>query len=62
MAVKASNVETIIARKDDAVDIILGINQGYGWDVCVDAVGMEANQNLFSESKNLIQGEVGTIK
>ena len=62
MAAKAANVETINARENDAVEIIRGMTRGYGADVCVDAVGMEADQSLFSKAKNLIQGEVGTMK
>lgn len=62
MAARAANVETINASKGDVVEIIRSLTQGYGADVCVDAVGMEADQSLFSKAKNLVQGEVGTMK
>jgi len=62
MARKAANVETIDASKVDAVEVIRSMTGGYGADVCVDAVGMEADHNFFTKALNLIQGEVGTMK
>lgn len=62
MAGKAANVETINAKDNDAVEMIRDMTGGYGADVCVDAVGMEADQSFLSKAKNLIQGEVGTMK
>ncbi|MDN3725114.1 zinc-dependent alcohol dehydrogenase [Aequorivita sp. SDUM287046] len=62
MAKKAANVEVINGKKSDAVQLIRDMTGGYGADVCVDAVGMEAEHGLLSRAKNLIQGEVGTMK
>lgn len=62
MARKAANVETINGEKEDAVEIIRSLTNGYGADVCVDAVGMEADHGFLTKAKNFIQGEVGTIK
>ena len=62
MARKAANVETINGKKGDAVEIIRSLTGGYGADVCVDAVGMEADHGLLTKAKNLLQGEVGTMK
>ena len=46
MAKEVANVETIDADDVDPVDAIIEMTQGYGADVCVDAVGMEAEHKL----------------
>ncbi|WP_159799148.1 zinc-dependent alcohol dehydrogenase [Flavobacterium sp. MK4S-17] len=62
MAKKAAKVETINAKENDAVEIIRSMTNGYGADVCVDAVGMEAHRTFIDKAMNVIQGEVGTMK
>lgn len=62
MAKKAANVEIINGAKEDAVEVIRGLTNGYGADVCVDAVGMEADHGFLTKAKNFFQGEVGTMK
>lgn len=62
MAKKAAHVEVINGKEQDAVQMIRDMTGGYGADVCVDAVGMEASHSLIGKAKNLIQGEVGTMK
>ena len=62
MARKAANVETINGAKEDAVEVIRGLTNGYGADVCVDAVGMEADHGFITKAKNFFQGEVGTMR
>lgn len=62
MAGRAAGAETINAKEVDAVEMIRDMTGGYGADVCVDAVGMEADHGFLSKAKNLIQGEVGTMK
>lgn len=62
MARKAANVETIDGSKVDAVEVIRSMTGGYGADVCVDAVGMEADHNFLTKALNVIQGEAGTMK
>jgi alcohol dehydrogenase len=42
MARQVANAETIDVDDEDPVDRVLALTQGYGADVCVDAVGMEA--------------------
>lgn len=59
---KAANVETIDGSKVDAVEVIRHMTGGYGADVCVDAVGMEADHSFFTKALNVIQGEAGTMK
>lgn len=61
MAKKAANIETINSKEVDAVEVIREMTNGYGADVCVDAVGMEADRSLLAKAKNLIQGEMGSI-
>lgn len=62
MAKKAANVEIINGAKEDAVEIIRGMTNGYGADVCVDAVGMEADHGFLTKARNVLQGEVGTMR
>jgi S-(hydroxymethyl)glutathione dehydrogenase/alcohol dehydrogenase len=62
MARKAANSEIIDGSKVDAVEVIRQMTNGYGADVCVDAVGMEADHSFFTKALNVIQGEAGTMK
>ena len=62
MARKAANVEIINGAKEDAVEVIRGMTNGYGADVCVDAVGMEADHGFITKARNFFQGEVGTMR
>ena len=62
MAKKAANVETINYDDADVVEVIRSMTGGYGADVCVDAVGMEADRNFWTKAKNVFQGEMGTMK
>lgn len=58
----AANVETINAAEEDAVEVIRQMTGGYGADVCVDAVGMEAHRNFGEKMMNVIQMEKGSMK
>jgi alcohol dehydrogenase len=62
MARKAANVETINAKEVDAVEVIREMTKGYGADVCVDAVGMEADRTVLEKAMNVIQMEKGSMK
>lgn len=62
MARKAANAETINYNEVDAVEVIRDMTGGYGADVCVDAVGMEADHTLWTKMKNVVQMEAGTMK
>ncbi|HYE76377.1 MAG TPA: zinc-dependent alcohol dehydrogenase [bacterium] len=42
MAQTAANAETIDANAGDAGELLLELTDGYGADICIDAVGMEA--------------------
>jgi S-(hydroxymethyl)glutathione dehydrogenase/alcohol dehydrogenase len=58
----AANSETINASEVDPVQVIRDMTDGYGADVCVDAVGMEANRTVFEKLKNIIEFEKGSMK
>jgi S-(hydroxymethyl)glutathione dehydrogenase / alcohol dehydrogenase len=62
MAKRAANVETINYNDGDAVEKIRQMTGGYGADVCVDAVGMEADRGVWTKALNVIQGEIGTMR
>ena len=63
MAKKAANSETILWESEDqVVEIIRGMTEGRGADVCIDAVGMEADRNLLEKAKAVINLEKGTTK
>ena len=49
-------------RKADPVQAIRDLTEGRGADVCVDAVGMEANRNLFDKLSNIVHAQAGSIK
>ncbi len=62
MARKSANVETINSAEVDAVDAIRAMTGGYGADVCVDAVGMEADRSFLDKALNVVQLEKGSMK
>lgn len=62
MARKSANAEVINASEVDAVAVIRDMTGGYGADVCVDAVGMEADRNALEKALNVVQMEKGTMK
>jgi alcohol dehydrogenase len=62
LAARVNNVETINSDKVDAVEWILDITDGRGADVCVDAVGMEADRSFLEKVKAVVNVEKGTAK
>ena len=54
--------ETINAKDYDAAEVIREMTGGYGADVCVDAVGMEADRSPFEKAANILQMEKGSMK
>lgn len=54
--------ETINAKELDPVEVIREMTGGYGADVCIDAVGMEADRSTLESIKNVFQGQQGSIK
>ncbi len=62
MARKAAKSETINASEVNVVEAIRSMSAGYGADVCVDAVGMEADRTALEKALNVVQLEKGTMK
>jgi S-(hydroxymethyl)glutathione dehydrogenase / alcohol dehydrogenase len=58
---EANNVETINAYEVDAIEAIREMTNGRGADVCVDAVGMEADRSFLDKVKAMVNFEKGTI-
>lgn len=59
-AKSANNVETINAHEVDAIEVIREMTNGRGADVCVDAVGMEADRTFLDKMKAVVNFEKGT--
>ncbi len=57
-----NDVITINPNEVDAVEAIRELTQGRGADVCVDAVGYEAERSLFEKIKATVNFEKGTMK
>ena len=56
----ANKVETINPKEVDVVEKLREMTGGRGPDVCVDAVGFEADRTFFDKIKETLSGEVGT--
>ena len=61
-AKRTANAEILNAAENDPVQAIRDLTEGRGADVCVDAVGMEANRNLLDKLSNIIHAQAGSIK
>ena len=57
---QTAQVETINAAEDDVVQVIRSMTAGRGADVCVDAVGMEADRSLIDKVLGTLGGQAGT--
>lgn len=60
-AKRVNNVETLNPNDVDIVETIRSMTEGRGADVCVDAVGMEADRSLLDRAKAVVNLEKGTI-
>ncbi|MBC76658.1 MAG: glutathione-dependent formaldehyde dehydrogenase [Halobacteriovoraceae bacterium] len=60
-AIKSANVETINAKDENPVEVIRSLTEGRGADVCIDAVGMEADHGILAKAANVIQFERGSL-
>jgi S-(hydroxymethyl)glutathione dehydrogenase / alcohol dehydrogenase len=49
-------------KDTEIVQAIRDLTEGRGADICVDAVGMEADRNVLDKLSNVVHGEVGSIK
>ena len=61
MAERAAKSETINAAEGNAVEAIREMTGGRGADVCVDAVGLEADRRLTDKLKNIWHMEMGSL-
>ena len=59
---RTANAEILNAAEEDPVQAIRDLTEGRGADVCVDAVGMEANRNLLDKLSNIIHAQAGSMK
>jgi S-(hydroxymethyl)glutathione dehydrogenase / alcohol dehydrogenase len=62
MAKKAANSETLNSKEIEIADAIIEMTDGHGADVCIDAVGMEADRNLFEKASDILHMQSGSIK
>jgi S-(hydroxymethyl)glutathione dehydrogenase/alcohol dehydrogenase len=62
MARRANDVDTINPHEVNAVEVIREMTNGRGADVCVDAVGMEAERSFMDKVKATVNFEKGTTK
>jgi S-(hydroxymethyl)glutathione dehydrogenase / alcohol dehydrogenase len=58
----AANSETINAQEVDPIQVIRELTDGRGADVCVDAVGMEADRNIADKLGNIWRAQIGSTK
>ncbi len=61
-AARTAKSETINASQVNSVDIIRERTGGRGADVCIDAVGMEAQRSFMDKVSNVIHGQAGSVK
>jgi S-(hydroxymethyl)glutathione dehydrogenase/alcohol dehydrogenase len=59
---RLTGADTIDASKRNAVTAIRELTSGRGADVCVEAVGLEADRTLFNKLSAIFHLERGTIK
>lgn len=57
-----TGADTIDASRRDSVQAIRELTSGRGADVCVEAVGLEADRTLFDKLSALVHFQRGTIK
>ncbi len=61
MSRRVCHTETINAKDEYAIEKIRSMTEGRGADVCIDAVGMEADRSVWEKIGNVFQMERGTI-
>jgi S-(hydroxymethyl)glutathione dehydrogenase/alcohol dehydrogenase len=52
--------ETLNAQEIDPIEAIRELTEGHGADVCVDAVGMEADRSIAEKLGNIWRAEIGS--
>jgi S-(hydroxymethyl)glutathione dehydrogenase / alcohol dehydrogenase len=61
VAERTANSDVINVKESDAIEVIRSMTDGRGADVCVDAVGMEAERSLLDKAMNILHMEMGSI-
>lgn len=59
-AKKTAKSEVINAAEEDVVEIVRQLTHGRGADVCIDAVGMEADRSVLEKVLNTVRMQAGT--
>lgn len=59
---RTAKSETLNPNEVDVIQAIRDMTEGRGVDICVDAVGLEADRNVGDKLSGLAHGEAGTIK
>lgn len=59
---QVNKVDVLDANDEDLMDKIREMTGGYGADVAIDAVGMEADRTFLEKAKAVINAEKGTMK
>ena len=62
IARRSARSEILNYNTVNVVEALREMTEGRGADVCIDAVGMEANRNFGEKILNLVQGQAGTAK
>jgi S-(hydroxymethyl)glutathione dehydrogenase / alcohol dehydrogenase len=58
---RVAGSETINIQNQDAVQMVRDMTEGHGADVCVDAVGMEAERSTLDKVSNVLHLQKGSI-
>lgn len=61
IARKSAKAEVVNMKEIDPIEAIREMTSGRGADVCVDAVGMEADRSVLEKVSNLAHFQAGTI-
>lgn len=58
---KSAKAETINFGEVNPIEAVREMTRGYGADVVIDAVGMEAERSFFEKASNIVHLQAGTI-
>lgn len=61
IARKSAKAEVLNFKEVDVVEVIREMTGGRGADVCIDAVGMEADRSILEKAANIVHMQMGTI-
>lgn len=56
---RTAKSETLNSKKENVVDAIRAMTEGRGADVCIDAVGMEADRSFLGKVSDMLRGQSG---